>query len=311
MLDTVLAGLGSHAISTILPSLQSEPRIRLLGFLTRSGEKAARLTALYPDARIFSNLAGIPARTGLLVCAGNPTFNLGAIEFAQGSRVPVFVEKPLSPDLPPSLDLARVQVGYNLYYSDFVRMLRDAVRPFGPIRHLAITYCTNKPRQPLWEGYSLTRSFLLAIACHPIHLATEVYGFSTLVDHCCRTFDNNVFVKLTLKDADGNLCTVVSHNFAPTLTLDIEALFDSGHHVVGDRLGTWRVTAPGTLPPAPLPSTSSLGGLSTFDLAGDRNGFRRQFADMAERLLSGRPLDPTVGGAAGARTNQVIAAILS
>lgn len=225
----------------LVPSIRLNSGLCLAAVASRR-EEIRTLFSRDQRCRTFANWENVIDHPEIdaIICAGPPLFNERVVERAIDLAKPIFTEKPCSSN---SLVLARlagnesqagclVQVGYNFLFSDGFLSLKQKQADFGPIKSLDIGFLTNKPRAPLWVDESTFRSFLYAIAIHPIAMALDLFqdfpSYSVNVQDICV---NQFNVRILCRGEEKTI-SVEAGNHSDRFEFHLRAIYQSGQTVV-------------------------------------------------------------------------------
>jgi predicted dehydrogenase len=183
-----IVGCGEQATGNLLPSLLGITQANLVATcdidLTKAAFAAGKYGALnyYTD---FRSLIEKESIDGLILC-GPPQMHKNIAEYALKRGINVFVEKPPTVYTKELVSLAKLAkkkglvtgVGHNFRYSKSYDVLKKfaSTEFFGNPVRFDLWFTSSKPKFPLWGLKSPIRSFLLAMAIHPIDLILEQFG---------------------------------------------------------------------------------------------------------------------------------------
>lgn len=224
----------------LLPSIHLNPAFRL--FAAASRREKIRLTfSRGHDCMVFESWEDLVADPNVdaIICAGPPNFNERVVEKAIDLVKPIFTEKPCSNSTPILTKLAEneskagslVQVGYNFLFSDGFLSLMQKENEFGPIMSMDICFLTNKPRSPLWLDDDTFRSFLYAIAIHPIAMALHMFRGTPRHAIAVQAIRTNQFdVRVQFRD-ETKTVNVETGNHSDRFEYQFRAIYQSGETV--------------------------------------------------------------------------------
>lgn len=230
-----IIGCGAHMSSVLIPSLRFLPGVTLSAVSSRTGVTAHQMAARWEIPLVVQDWKDLsPDLVDAIVCSGPVQLHEQAVATFMRKAIPLFVEKPLVRNLHVLRDVkaiqspgSLVQVGYNLRFAEpFVR-LREILA--GEKAKISVRYHVNKPKVALWDLDSVMQSFLLAIAVHPLNLASSLAGgaFKVIAQNRS-TSATDLSLEVTGEGANGTVFKVETSNLASKFSLMVKAELANG-----------------------------------------------------------------------------------
>ncbi len=166
----------------LFPALRGLPSVRVVHVASRSGETARRFAHEHDIDHWSEAWQGvIEADLDGVVVAGPPKLHANVLHAALSAGLPVYVEKPPTPDLAtlrPLIELekncsALAFVGYNFRFAE---LIQELFRRVDQPRYLRLRFVTSKPQTPFWGLPTVFESYLLAVAIHAVETALWRFG---------------------------------------------------------------------------------------------------------------------------------------
>lgn len=294
-------GVSDHMEEHLLPSLKLIDNFEVISMSSRSDERGSQLCNKY-GVSIFSSWSEIveDAEIDGIFVAGPPELNSLVIAKCIKFKKPVFSEKPCvssSSMLKNLLDLpqcskAKIQIGYNFRFSQMFENIQSLTTKCGNIATLEIEFNANKPQEKIWETKGVLEAFLLAIAVHPLEIAS-----SLLLEECETTFhltrmrDNQVKLFFEARDLFKSI-RVFSGNNSASFEVQLRATYESGDVAITTN------RCPHTIRILPSPTTSAYAeqgknykieefSIQLRDLTRDRSGlgYEAELRDFRNLIL--------------------------
>jgi phthalate 4,5-cis-dihydrodiol dehydrogenase len=185
-----------------------------------------------------------------VVMACPPCIHRDVAHAAMQRGLHVFVEKPpclTTNELVELIAVARKQrvttgVGLNFRYASGVQRFCEVVANelFGDLVHLHIVHAANKPRAPMWETNSPTRSFMLAQAIHSVDLAITLGREVDTVKTSVRAGDKASLIQVDIVFKQGTTGSLLTGSAFPAFSFEMRGVGSRGHMVRLDNF--WDLT---------------------------------------------------------------------
>lgn len=247
-------GCGQQAMENLLPALRTVETVRLVSICDTDATRSRMAAKLHGAEYSFTNIDDL-VQTGevdALILCGPPQMHLQCARVGLDNGLHVFTEKPptlYTKDLELLATIASSRklvtaVGHNFRYSKSFGVLNSfASEPsFGrPIR-FDVWFVSGKPRTPIWGEITTLRTFLLAMAIHPIDLVVSRFGMPdkiTVIGGPENRKENIFFTVLFFYGKD-RLATLTTGNGAAHFQIDIKLTSDTGKFLALDSLWNLR-----------------------------------------------------------------------
>lgn len=182
-------GLGEHMQQNLLPGLQSLGGVDVVAVCCRHEEKARAFARRHGIERASGSWREVLHDTTIdaVVIAGPPSLHYEVLMHALNLGLHAFVEKPPAEGVPQLRELVereakagstgcKVFVDYNFRFGPAYQMMREVLAAYGEVAFAQVRFITSKPRVPAWNFGSVLRSYLYAIAVHPVEMAVDLFG---------------------------------------------------------------------------------------------------------------------------------------
>jgi len=321
-----IVGCGEHAVRNLLPSIASIGTFALVAAADLDMERATLASNQYGAARAYADYQIMLDREHLdaLVLCGPPDMHYKVASEAIARGLHVFVEKPPTWSTKELHHLAVnakehcvvTAVGHNFRYAEPYQVMNRIVSgegtdQFGKLVNIDMVFLSTKPRRPLWGKDSVIRSFLLAMALHPVEIMISQFGLpiSTTVNaHFHGGSDRQrvsspamesetmMLLMINVLFGDRRVATLVTGNCSDRFKIDIRFTSDSGKLLQLDDL--WRLTYEGGgvshVRGSGLPTKWSLNWTpSPLDSGHVRSGYAGELAAFATAVITGGRTHPS------------------
>jgi phthalate 4,5-cis-dihydrodiol dehydrogenase len=239
-LRVTLVGLSKHAREELLPALRQLQGIDLSHLVSTDKEKLEAYAYRFGAKYTHINWREVLTRdiSDTILVAGPPQLHADVMEAALENEVSVFVEKPCAPHLDAIRYLAscaeskasvKTFVGYNYRFSEPFQSLLSVLNGVGPVSLVKIQFLTNKPRSILWDLGSIVRSYLYAIAVHPVDLAINLLGPPDNIVVAYHRLNSELFsMILVLKRFTGQQAILELGNYSNRFRCRYEIVTENG-----------------------------------------------------------------------------------
>lgn len=276
----------------ILPALWLIPAVEIVSAVSSSAVKQEELEQKFWISKWFKDIEALldaDACNGIVV-SGSVDYHEKVLAACIKNNLSVFVEKPPASSLAALTDLALaaqeknivIGVGLNLPHTEIILRVERFVKEVNTFIHgIKIEYHTNKPRSPLWNLDSLMKSFLLAIAVHPLSLAQHFLGKSMKLSYAkIQTSGDAIGLRIVL-ECDEHLVEVISSNNMAKHICDFEFELGNGERLKANGLKSLVRSENGREYPIWSPSPLNLNLNS--------NGYLKEMNEFIDQAASRKP----------------------
>lgn len=181
-------GLGNQANENLLPTVAQLSTARITAVCDSAPGRAAAFASVRGIDHVYTEIREMirSRQVDLIIMACPPDVHASGASLAIEAGLPVFVEKPpctTTETLSDLIELAEKHrvitgVGLNFRFAHPIQRAQAILNSprFGGLAHLELRHLANKPRAPMWNLRSLTRSFLLAQTIHAFDLSIALGG---------------------------------------------------------------------------------------------------------------------------------------
>jgi predicted dehydrogenase len=199
--DIGVIGIGEQSWDNLLPALAVNEAFNITAVSDIDRNKreiAARNYGAtpYPDHATLLREHSVD----VLVVASQPQVHYEVLKSAIPEGIPTFVEKPPALDISQLYSLANLNqkhktptaVGLNFNFAEPVNFLKGLIEDegFGEIECIKICHMGDKPTNTMWGLPTISKSFLLSQAIHPLGLLFSLGKPSGEFDPCIHSYSN-------------------------------------------------------------------------------------------------------------------------
>jgi len=246
-----MVGLGEQAWDNLLPSIIQNNSAFIQAVCDIDQQKLNTISERYRCETYLTYKEMIESEDlDCLVVASTPNVHFEVIKIALNLNIPIFIEKPpvayiaqikeLSSH--PNFNNLVTGIGINFNYAESLLMLSklQEKEDFGNISYMNISHLANKPDTPYWGMESLSQSFLLSQAIHPISFVLNFgNGYHIkAIDYTQK--GSKIFLNLNLiiftNDSSSFSVNLVCGTVSPHFDWNMELITDTGKMVKIDSL---------------------------------------------------------------------------
>jgi len=240
-------GLGEQTWNNLLPSLAILPYVDI-GAVCDIDEGKSNIAARNYGATAYQGFADMIdcEKLDAVIVASHPDIHKQVLQITIPRGIPTFIEKPPTletRDLHHLIELNKefettTAVGLNFSFTEPMQFLKGLMKSdeFGDIEHLQVSHYGNKPDSPIWGLESLSKSFLLSQAIHPLGLILDMGEMSNKSPEVS-VHKNDVGVlydvSMMLKSKKGNLfnANLLTCSTAPFFDWELQMISSTGIRV--------------------------------------------------------------------------------
>jgi phthalate 4,5-cis-dihydrodiol dehydrogenase len=184
-----VVGLGQHMQANLLPVLQLAEKVRVVAVCCTNEERAGAIARRYGVEASSGRWLKLLSSSSIdaVVVAGPPSLHFEVLSYALERGLHVFVEKPPAEDPQQLRELVgreamldsrkcKIFVDYNFRYGSAYCLMREVLAAYGEIAYAKIRFVTAKPRVSMWNCGTVLRSYLYAVAIHPVEMTIDLFG---------------------------------------------------------------------------------------------------------------------------------------
>lgn len=245
-----VVGTGEQAQEHLVPALRLLSGAEIVAWSSRDLHRAQAMCSSWGVQNAFDDWQAM-ASSGLvqaLVVAGPPSLHAEVAAFCIPRGLHVFVEKPPAPNTSVLAELVALErrfpatatfVGFNFPYGASYEKLVGTLRKIDTPRMLKVRFISSAPRQPRWGCKNVYDTLLLGTACHPINMATRLFGRVAKSHHTVVALAGDLMhVTVLLDFENGAHAQLELGNYANRFEFRCELLGEGGGYGVLDQHNT-------------------------------------------------------------------------